>query len=386
MNKILKSYFYWTYSRGKLPLRRDGDADPALHLRHSASVGLRRQALPRCRPRASHPGRRRRRPRSHRLRAGLRRELFPPALQTAKSRRPCARPSSPSPATPFTSSAGRQPGTPRAIWSGKSGRTAERFCARFSASAPVASNTARISMHLSRKLALRRTLRVPSAAGPPACLAADDLQRVLHQLDVAAADFHTTSADFEFDSVQTDPIPDTDVQKGQVYYERKGKSFKMAAHIREVNGKPVPKVYTYADGVFKLYEPMINQVTTFNKAGKFESYVMLGFGASGKELAEKWNIKYLGQETDRRRQDRQARTGRQGPHCPQKPSQSHHLDRPRARHQPQAGLRRRAGPVTHLPLLQHQGQPVPARRRLQIQDRQQDSVHRPLTAFHRSLP
>ena len=38
---------------------------------------------------------------------------------------------------------------------------------------------------------------------------------------------------------------------------------------------------------------MIDQVTTFSKASKFESYLMLGFGASGKELAEKWDIKYL---------------------------------------------------------------------------------------------
>jgi outer membrane lipoprotein-sorting protein len=53
----------------------------------------------------------------------------------------------------------------------------------------------------------------------------------------------------------------------------------------------------YTHGVFRLYEPMINQVTTFKSASRFESYVMLGFGASGKELADKWEIKYLGPET-----------------------------------------------------------------------------------------
>jgi outer membrane lipoprotein-sorting protein len=42
---------------------------------------------------------------------------------------------------------------------------------------------------------------------------------------------------------------------------------------------------------------MINQVTTIARAGKFESYLMLGFGASGKELEEKWEIKYLGPDT-----------------------------------------------------------------------------------------
>ena len=50
----------------------------------------------------------------------------------------------------------------------------------------------------------------------------------MHQLDVAAANFRSTSADFEFDSVVTDPIPDKDVQKGTVYYDREGSGFEWA--------------------------------------------------------------------------------------------------------------------------------------------------------------
>jgi len=149
---------------------------------------------------------------------------------------------------------------------------------------------------------LRRTLMMAAVLAlltlpERSAWAADDLQRVLHELDVAAANFHSTAADFEFDSYVTDPIPEKDVQKGTVYYERKANAFQMAAHIREVNGKPVPKIYTYSGGVFKLDEPMIDQVTTFKSASKFESYIMLGFGASGKELAEKWEITYAGPET-----------------------------------------------------------------------------------------
>lgn len=127
--------------------------------------------------------------------------------------------------------------------------------------------------------------------------AADDLQAVLHQLDVAAANFHSASADFEWDSVVTEPIPDTDVQKGVAYFEHQGKSVKMAAHIDELNDRPVPKVLLYSNGELELFEPMINQVTRFKKASQFEGYAMLGFGASGKELADKWNIQFDGQET-----------------------------------------------------------------------------------------
>jgi outer membrane lipoprotein-sorting protein len=143
------------------------------------------------------------------------------------------------------------------------------------------------------KLALVVALAVTLLPARPA-RAQDSLATVLHRLDVAAARFHTTSADFVF---QTDPIPDTDTQKGAVYYERNGSAFQMAAHIHEMNGRPIPKIYKYSHGVFELYEPLINQVTRFAKAGKFESYVMLGFGASGKQLTEKWNVTFLGTET-----------------------------------------------------------------------------------------
>jgi outer membrane lipoprotein-sorting protein len=125
---------------------------------------------------------------------------------------------------------------------------------------------------------------------------ADEKDKVLRRLDAVAANFHSTSADFEFDSVETDPLPDKDVQKGTVYYERKGKAFQMAAHIREENGKPVPKVYVYSGGSVRLYEKLINQVTTLSKLSQYESWFMLGFGASGKDLESKWEISYLGTE------------------------------------------------------------------------------------------
>lgn len=130
-----------------------------------------------------------------------------------------------------------------------------------------------------------------------AAFAADDLQRVLRALDTAATNFHSTAADFEFDTYQTDPFPEKEVQRGTAFYERKGTAFQMAAHIDEVNGKATPKVYTISGGVFRLFEPMINQVTTSRKVSKYESYFELGFGASGKDLAAKWDIRYLGPET-----------------------------------------------------------------------------------------
>jgi outer membrane lipoprotein-sorting protein len=125
----------------------------------------------------------------------------------------------------------------------------------------------------------------------------DDLHSVLDRLNAAAASFHSTSADVEFDTIETDPVPDTDIQKGVVYYDRKDNSVRMGVHMSEHNGKPSGKAYTYISGVFRLFEPGENQVTSYAKARKWESYINLGFGASGKDLQAKWDIKDLGPET-----------------------------------------------------------------------------------------
>jgi outer membrane lipoprotein-sorting protein len=150
------------------------------------------------------------------------------------------------------------------------------------------------SMQLRRNLALAALLALLL---PVRAAFAEDLKSVLAKLDAAGANFRSTTADFEFDTVQTDPVPDTDVQKGTVYYSRKGNSFQMGVHINEINKKPVPKTIVVSGGQFQLFEKLTNQVTRSNKASKYESYLVLGFGASGKDLEQKWNMKYLGSET-----------------------------------------------------------------------------------------
>lgn len=139
-------------------------------------------------------------------------------------------------------------------------------------------------------------LAVAFLAGIPA-RAADNLNSVLARLNVAAQGFRSVSADFKAVSLTTVPIEDTETQVGQAYYDRSGKSFKMSAHIQSVDGQPVKKTYVYADGQLKLWEgPPVDQVTILTKLSQYESWFVLGFGASGTALAEKWNITYDGDE------------------------------------------------------------------------------------------
>jgi outer membrane lipoprotein-sorting protein len=160
-------------------------------------------------------------------------------------------------------------------------------------------------MHLRKKLDFGAVLGavaialvvLPGCVAPAFAPPPDPKQQVLDRLNVAAANFHTASADFEFDTIETDPVPDTDVQKGVVFYDRKSNAaVSMGVHMSEHNTKPSGKAYTYVGGVFKLFEPGPNQVTTFAKASKYESYINLGVGASGRDLESKWDVKYLGTE------------------------------------------------------------------------------------------
>ena len=77
----------------------------------------------------------------------------------------------------------------------------------------------------------------------------DDLDKVLRQLDAAAETSAPPPRTSSSIPSTTEPIDDKDVQKGTVYYEREGSNFQMAAHIREENGKPVPKTVVLSDGV-----------------------------------------------------------------------------------------------------------------------------------------
>jgi outer membrane lipoprotein-sorting protein len=149
-----------------------------------------------------------------------------------------------------------------------------------------------------RKNLIMAAFAVLALLGTRGAYAADDLNSVLSKLDAAAVNFHSASADVEFDTVQTDPVPDTDVQKGAAYYQRSGSTFQMGVHIATDNDQPAPKVVVCCQGgAIKLYEKLPNQVTTLNKLSQYESWFRLGFGASGKDLQSKWDIQYDGPET-----------------------------------------------------------------------------------------
>lgn len=120
------------------------------------------------------------------------------------------------------------------------------------------------------------------------------LEKVLHTLDTAAANFQTAQADFVWDQYEK-VVGETDTQKGTVYYRRSGKDIEMMAEIKD----PDHKFVLYKDGKLQMYQPKIDQVTNFatgNNRAEVESYLVLGFGASGQDLTKAYDITYQGEE------------------------------------------------------------------------------------------
>jgi outer membrane lipoprotein-sorting protein len=131
-----------------------------------------------------------------------------------------------------------------------------------------------------------------SQAGSPG------LDKVLSELDAAAARFQSAQADFAWDQY-TSVVQSHDIQKGVIAFRRGSKATAMVAHIRTDNDQPSPKDVLFKDGQVDLYQPAIKQETilqTGPNQQQYESYSTLGFGSSGKDLAASWNVNYLGQE------------------------------------------------------------------------------------------
>ena len=133
------------------------------------------------------------------------------------------------------------------------------------------------------------------AAEPPqAASSSADLEKVLSQMDAAAASFKTAEADFVWDQY-TKVVNETDTQSGKVYFRKASKETEMAANISQ----PTQKYVLYQNSTVRVYEPRIDQVTVYN-TGKnradVESFLVLGFGGRGHDLAKSFDVSFQGYE------------------------------------------------------------------------------------------
>ncbi|HEY2172138.1 MAG TPA: outer membrane lipoprotein carrier protein LolA [Candidatus Angelobacter sp.] len=146
------------------------------------------------------------------------------------------------------------------------------------------------------KPAAPQTMPAQTTESKPSATASGDLASVLAKMNQSSKGFKSAQGDFEFQSYQklTD---DTDTQKGRIYFRKTGKGGVDAAF--DIAG-PAPKQVVYKDGMLRIFEKKINQVTERN-VGKnksdVEAFLSLGFGASGDELQRDYAVKMDDWET-----------------------------------------------------------------------------------------
>lgn len=122
------------------------------------------------------------------------------------------------------------------------------------------------------------------------------LDSVLAEMDAGSAKFQSAQADVTkllFEKI----VSDTTRQTGTVYFLRKGAATEMGARF----DPPSSQIVSYKDGLFQMYNPGTNHIQEFSTKGsdaaKVETYLTLGFGGSGKDLAKSWTIADQGTES-----------------------------------------------------------------------------------------
>jgi outer membrane lipoprotein-sorting protein len=141
----------------------------------------------------------------------------------------------------------------------------------------------------------------PSAGHDPAAKPAaenastsGELKAVLAKMNASAENFKSAQADFEFETYQK-VVDEKDIQKGHIYFRRKGKDVEAAFNITS----PAPKQVVYREGKLSMYEPRIDQVTerdvTKNKSA-VEAFLSLGFGARGDDMLKSYDVTLAGWE------------------------------------------------------------------------------------------
>ena len=121
------------------------------------------------------------------------------------------------------------------------------------------------------------------------------LDEVLRQMDAASLRFQSAEANFRWDLYER-VVKDTTTQTGSIYFKKQGGTLVMGAKVES----PSVKIIEFRNSALRLFEPATDHLTTIdatkNKA-QLESFLTVGFGGSGKDLAKAWTISDLGDET-----------------------------------------------------------------------------------------
>ena len=121
------------------------------------------------------------------------------------------------------------------------------------------------------------------------------LQQVLSQMDAASKTFKSAEADVKRVHLEK-LVNDTSTESGKVYFLRNGSSTQFGGRFDQ----PDLKIVEYKNGSGRLYTAANNHIDPFSASGanrgRVETFLTLGFGGSGADLAKAWTITDQGSE------------------------------------------------------------------------------------------
>jgi len=126
---------------------------------------------------------------------------------------------------------------------------------------------------------------------------AEDLQPILARMDEASLSFRAMTADVETTTF-TKVIDDTAVQNGKLTMQRpKGKSTRA---ILDFSGEKDSRVIYLFNNTVRFYYPKLKlyqDIDVGKSSDVLNQFLLLGFGSSGKELMENYEITNAGSES-----------------------------------------------------------------------------------------
>ena len=114
-------------------------------------------------------------------------------------------------------------------------------------------------------------------------------------MDASSKSFHSAQASVKREQYDR-LVHDTTTETGTMYFQREGSAITMGAKF----DPPSAQVVEYKNGTVRLYSPGTNHLDTYsaaNNQAKMDTFVTLGFGGSGADLAKSWNITDQGTDT-----------------------------------------------------------------------------------------
>jgi outer membrane lipoprotein-sorting protein len=144
-------------------------------------------------------------------------------------------------------------------------------------------------MHLRAALVLAFTVGLAALPTSP-----DSLESVLGRMDRTAASFRTFSADLR-SVAHTAVIDEDDVTSGTILVKRANRGMDMLMEL--TTPAPDRKSIAIHGQRAEIYYPKMKTIEEYDISryrALFDQFLLIGFGTSGKELAQAYNMKVLG--------------------------------------------------------------------------------------------